>query len=91
MTQFYSKRDLKFQLFELIKADELNQIEYFQDHNRETFEMILEAADQIAQKSLRPLLTEMDRNEPQLENGKIKIHPGMKSIIHVERFNSRVV
>ena len=81
MTQFYSKRDLKFQLFELIKADELNQIEYFQDHNRETFEMILEAADQIAQKSLRPLLTEMDRNEPQLENGKIKIHPGMKSII----------
>ena len=81
MTQFYSKRDLKFQLFELIKADELNQIEYFKDHNRETFEMILEAADQIAQKSLRPLLTEMDRNEPQLENGKIKIHPGMKSII----------
>ncbi|SFN80025.1 butyryl-CoA dehydrogenase [Algoriphagus ornithinivorans] len=81
MTQFYSKRDLKFQLFELIKADELNQIEYFQDHNRETFEMILEAADQIAQKSLRPLLTEMDRNEPQLEDGKIKIHPGMKSII----------
>ncbi|HAS57697.1 MAG TPA: acyl-CoA dehydrogenase [Algoriphagus sp.] len=81
MTQFYSKRDLKFQLFELIKADELNQIEYFKDHNRETFEMILEAADQIAQKSLRPLLTEMDRNEPQLENGKIKIHPKMKPII----------
>ncbi|WP_144602734.1 acyl-CoA dehydrogenase [Algoriphagus algorifonticola] len=81
MTQFYSKRDLKFQLFELIKADELNQIEYFQDHNRETFEMILEAADQIAQKSLRPLLTEMDRKEPQLENGKIKIHPGMKPVI----------
>lgn len=43
--------------------------------------MILDAADQIASKSLRPLLTEMDRQEPQLENGSIKIHPGMRPIL----------
>ncbi|NVK49437.1 MAG: acyl-CoA dehydrogenase [Cyclobacteriaceae bacterium] len=81
MTPFYSKKDLFFQLFEHLGVVELNRYPFFRDHNQETFELILDAAEQIASKSLRPLLTEMDRNEPVLENGKIKIHPGMKEIV----------
>ena len=81
MTQFYSKRDLHFQLFENQNCLELTQTPYFADHSEETFKLVLDSAEQIAEKSLRPLLTEMDRNEPQLVDGKIKIHPGMKSII----------
>jgi butyryl-CoA dehydrogenase len=81
MSDFYSKKDLNFQLFDHLQVENLSQLAYFQDHSKETFEMILDAADQIASKSLRPLLTEMDRKEPQLENGSIKIHPGMKPIL----------
>ncbi|WP_373497479.1 acyl-CoA dehydrogenase [Aquiflexum sp.] len=77
---FYSKRDLHFQLFENIDALSLTSFDYFKDHNRETFEMVLDAADQIGVTSLRPLLTEMDRNEPQLVDGKIIVHEGMKKI-----------
>jgi butyryl-CoA dehydrogenase len=78
---FYSKRDLQFQLFEVLDSESLTKYEYFQDHNRESFEMVLEAAEGIATKMMLPLLTEMDRNEPQLVDGKIRIHEGMKAII----------
>jgi alkylation response protein AidB-like acyl-CoA dehydrogenase len=78
---FYSKRDLQFQLFEVLDSEALTKYTYFQDHDRESFEMVLGAADAIAEKMLLPLLTEMDRNEPQLIDGKIRIHAGMKPII----------
>jgi alkylation response protein AidB-like acyl-CoA dehydrogenase len=81
MSNFYSKKDLRFNLYELLDAESLNKYTYFADHNAETFEMILDAADQIAEKKLRPLLTEMDRKEPQLINGKIRVHEGMKAIV----------
>ncbi|MFN3850965.1 MAG: acyl-CoA dehydrogenase [Spirosomataceae bacterium] len=81
MTKFYSKRDLKFQLYELLDAASLTQYPYFQDHSTETFDMVLDSADQIAEKMLRPLLTEMDRNEPQLVDGQIRVHEGMKAIV----------
>lgn len=78
---FYSKRDLQFQLFENLRVMELTRHAYFHDHTKEIFTLVLEAAEQIAENYLRPLLTEMDRNEPQLVNGKIKVHEGMKTII----------
>ncbi len=81
MTHFYSKRDLEFQLFENLNITELTSFEYFKDHTRETFEMVLQAADQIASKNLRPLLTVMDRHEPQLFDGQIKVHQGMRDIL----------
>ena len=78
---FYSKRDIRFQLFEVLDAESLTKYPYFQDHNRESFDMVLEAADQIAEKMLYPLLTEMDRQEPQLVDGKIRVHEGMKAVV----------
>jgi alkylation response protein AidB-like acyl-CoA dehydrogenase len=78
---FYSKRDLNFQLFENQKVLDLAKYPYFKDHSEETFQMVLEAADKIAEHALKPLLTEMDRNEPQLVNGKIMVHEGMKKIL----------
>ncbi|MBC6369115.1 acyl-CoA dehydrogenase [Algoriphagus sp. AK58] len=81
MPSFYSKRDLHFQLFENQNCVELTQLPYFSDHTKETFNLVLDAAEQIAEKSLYPLFREMDRQEPQLVDGKIRIHPGMKPII----------
>lgn len=77
---YFSKRDLQFNLYELLNIEQLTQYAYYQDHDRESFEMVLEAAEQIADKMLHPLLTEMDRKEPQLVEGKIRVHEGMKAI-----------
>lgn len=78
---FFSKRDIQFNLYEVFNSEALTQYSYFQDHNRESFDMVLDAAHQIAEKMLYPLLTEMDRKEPQLVEGKIRVHPGMKPIV----------
>ena len=80
-TQFYSKRNLQFLLYEVLDVQSLTEYPYFQDHARETFDMVLDSAEQISEKLLKPLLTEMDRKEPQLVNGRIKIHQGMFPIL----------
>jgi alkylation response protein AidB-like acyl-CoA dehydrogenase len=80
-TQFYSKRNLQFLLHEVLDVESLTKYPYFQDHARETFDMVLDSAEQISEKLLKPLLTEMDRKEPQLVDGKIKIHEGMFPIL----------
>lgn len=84
MSEFYSKKDLYFQLFENLNCVQLTEIPFFGDHSEETFKLILDASAQIAEKNLYPILAEMDRNEPILVDGKIKIHPKMKEI--VEKF-----
>ena len=79
--QFYSKRNLQFLLYEVFDSELLTKYPYYQDHARETFDMVLDSAEQISEKLLKPLLTEMDRKEPQLVDGKIKIHEGMFPIL----------
>lgn len=85
-TPYFSKRDIHFNLYELLDAEQLTQLDYFKDHDRTSFDMVLDAAEQISDKMLRPLLTDMDRNEPQLVDGKIRVHAGMKAI--TERFGA---
>ena len=80
MAEFYSKKDLLFQLFENQNCLELVTLPYFSDHSEETFKLVLDAAEQISVNSLYPIFKVMDRNEPQLIDGKIRIHPKMKSI-----------
>lgn len=77
---YFSKRDLQFNLYELLNVEQLTQYAYYRDHDRASFDMVLDAAEQIADKMLYPLLTEMDRKEPQLVDGKIRVHEGMKAI-----------
>ncbi len=81
MAMFYSGRDLRFHLYEVRHVNTLLDYPYFQDHSRESFDLVLDAADQIAAKLLYPLHMEMDRAEPQLTDGKIRVHPGMKAIM----------
>jgi len=81
--QYYSSRNLSFLLFEMLDAGGVCDLPYYQDHSIETMKMMLDMADQLAEKELRPYLTEMDRNQPEIENGQIKVHPAMKRIMEL--------
>ncbi len=80
-TQYFSKRHLEFLLFELHQVAELLSYPYFKDHNLETFRLILDTANQFADSHLKPLLTIMDREQPEISNGKIRVHPGINTIM----------
>ncbi len=79
--KFYSKENLKFLLFNVHRTQDLCKYERFKNHSRENFEMILDAADSLAENHLRPILVEMDRNPPKVVDGRIKVHPNMKSLM----------
>ncbi|MBT34463.1 MAG: acyl-CoA dehydrogenase, partial [Thalassobius sp.] len=79
--KFYDKQHLKFLLFELFKVDQLCEHSYYEEHNRETLEMVIDAAEELSEKYLKPYLEEMDRNEPYLKNGEVVVHEKVKDII----------
>ena len=79
--QAYSRRDLAFQLHEVLHVEDLNRFPYFRDHDRGSIDLVLDTAGQFADQLLKPLLTELDRQEPQLVDGTIRLHPGVKNIV----------
>ena len=80
-TTYFSKRNLQFLLHEVFKAEELNQYEYFSAHDRETFNMALDSATYIADTLMHPYLKEVDKNQPELKNGQVTVHPKVKEYL----------
>jgi len=74
-TKFISERNLKFLLYEVFDAESLTKYEYYQEHTRKLFDMVLKAAVKLAKDLLWPTFAEMDRNPPELVNGQVKVHP----------------
>ena len=80
-TKFISKKNLEFLLYEVFDAESLTQYEYYKEHNRKMFDMVLNAAEKLAGNLLYPIFEEMDRNQPELVEGEVKVHPKVKTIL----------
>jgi len=79
--KFISERNLKFLLYEVFDVESLLQLEYYADHSRQEFDMILETAMRMGMDLFKPILTEMDRNQPEYVNGSVKVHQGVEKIM----------
>ena len=66
-------RDLRFQLFDVLGADALCARTRYRDHDRESLEAALDLAIQIADEVLWPNAPIGDRDEPRLENGRVRV------------------
>lgn len=75
--RLYSLRNLHFILYELLDVVSLTQYPYFSAHDKESMNMVLETAEGIAAKTMRPYLKESDRQAPELVNGNVKVHPAL--------------
>jgi butyryl-CoA dehydrogenase len=80
-TKFVSERNIKFLLYEVFDVESLTNYEYYQEHNRKMFDMVLKAAVKLGKDLLFPIFEEMDRNQPELVNGEVKVHPSVKTIM----------
>ena len=47
-TKFVSERNLKFLLHEVFDIESLTQYDYYADHNRKTFDMVLKEGMRLA-------------------------------------------
>ncbi len=73
--KYYDKKTLDFLLFDTHKAEELCELPYYADHSKETFNMILESASNVADKYMYPYLKSIDTEQPELVDGEVKVHP----------------
>jgi butyryl-CoA dehydrogenase len=78
---YASIRNAKFLTHEVHDLSALTKHEYFAHHDRESFDMMIDAAFQLADTHLFPYFADMDRNEPELKDGIVKVHPQVKNII----------
>lgn len=80
-SKFLSEKNLKFLLYEVFDIESLTRFEYYREHNRKTFDMVLKEALKLSRNLLYPVFAEMDRNPPELIEGKVKVHPSVRTIM----------
>jgi len=79
--KFVSERNLKFLLYEVFDVEGLTRYSYYQDHGREIFDMILDTALRMGKDLLHGTFQEMDRNPPQYVEGRVKVHPLVRTLM----------
>lgn len=79
--QYASMENLFFLFFDVHKLDELNQYPAYQDYDRETMEMTLNSAKQLADTYMYPYLESMDREGCRYEDGQIYVPAQIKVIM----------
>ena len=77
MPPFLSKRDLQFQLYEVLNTESLISRPRFADHSREVYDDVLALAYNVADKYFANHTREADLNEPHVVEGKVKLVPGV--------------
>jgi len=66
-------RDTRFVLYEQLNVEELCRASRFQDHSRETFEMIMTAAEKLAVNDFEPASSPGDKIGCQWKDGKVEV------------------
>jgi alkylation response protein AidB-like acyl-CoA dehydrogenase len=70
-------RHVSFLLYDVLGAQALCELDAFQDHSRETFDLFLEMSRKVAREVLFPVYRSMDAQPPELEQGRVRVHPRM--------------
>lgn len=79
--KFISERNLKFMLYEVFDLEALTEYEYYAEHTRKGFDLVLKAAVKLAKDLLYPIFEEMDRSQPELVDGEVKVHRDVRRIM----------
>jgi butyryl-CoA dehydrogenase len=75
-----SDKNVDFLLYEVLRADRLCELAAFREHGRETFDLFLAGARRMARQVLLPTYRRMDAQAPELQGGRMRVHPLMKEI-----------
>ncbi|MCB9032498.1 MAG: acyl-CoA dehydrogenase [Chitinophagales bacterium] len=81
--QFYNKAHLNFILFDVLGIQNLGTHNHYEGYDQDAIQLYLDATDQLAKEHFLPIWLAMDRNQPVLENGTIKVHPNVKNIMQI--------
>ena len=80
-SKYISMRNLKFLVYEVFDVASLTQYDYYSQHNRKMFDMVIDAAMKLSGKLLWPIFEEMDRQPPEFNDGKVNVHPLVREVM----------
>ncbi len=79
------RREIDFQLYEMFAVERFCRHPHFAQHDRETFDAILDSAQRIADETFANHAALVDAQEPQFENGRVSMRPevaaGLKAFV----------
>jgi alkylation response protein AidB-like acyl-CoA dehydrogenase len=78
-----SRRDLDFLLYEWLDAESLVKRPRFAEHSRETFDAVLDLAEQIATEHFAPHNRKADEHEPRMVDGRVELIPEVADALRV--------
>ncbi|NDK37444.1 acyl-CoA dehydrogenase [Pseudoxanthomonas gei] len=73
-----SRRDLEFMLYEWLDVAALTQTGRYADHNRETFDAVLDTCERIATERFAPHNQKADQNEPHFDGNTVSLIDDVK-------------
>lgn len=73
-----NRRDLAFQLYEVLDCEALCERQHFAEHSREQFDAILDTAERMATDLFAPHNREADEREPQFDGKRVTMIPQVK-------------
>jgi len=76
-----NNRDLSFQLYEMLKIEDLIARERFAEHDPDVFNAVIETATQIAADLFEPHNRKADQNEPTFDGEKVHIIPEVSTAL----------
>ncbi|MDA8404335.1 MAG: acyl-CoA dehydrogenase [Desulfobacteraceae bacterium] len=79
--KFISEKNVKFLLYEVFDAAALCRYDYYSQHSRKMFDMVLAEALKLAKNLYYPIFEDMDRKPPEYVNGSVKVHPQVRRIM----------
>jgi alkylation response protein AidB-like acyl-CoA dehydrogenase len=73
-------RDVELILDEALDLTRLTALPYFAEHDRDTFELVLDAARRLARDVVYPTYRDLDAEPPRLVDGRVVVHPRLREI-----------
>ncbi|HWU67715.1 MAG TPA: acyl-CoA dehydrogenase [Stenotrophobium sp.] len=81
MSALINRRDLDFLLYEWLKVPALCRHPRYAQHDRATFESVIEAAHTLAEQEFLPFAAKLDANEPQFDGEQVRQIPELKAAL----------
>ncbi len=85
MAPVLNRRDLNFQLFEVLPTADLTSRPRFAEHSREVYEDVLNLAYSVAERYFANHAREADLHEPHVVNGKVVLPAAMRDAVRAFR------
>ena len=80
-TKFVGDRNLRFLLHEVFNVAALSEFSVYRQHSPKMVDRVLDAALVLAKDLLRPAMEAMDRQPPDLVNGRVTVHPAVRRVM----------